>query len=172
MKFSKAALAALIMVMLTDSGQTASVATATLVINVNFTQPSCNIQAPSLYSLGLLTPGEKGKEHAPLKITRTCEGNMLQKTALTAEIRSGTAENDHRKVRLKAGTGNSRAALSLKEEKTNSLIKMTGSASGEYFCSNTAEFSSVCTLIPVTEVSEQGALGPASALLLFEVVYS
>lgn len=55
MKFTKAALAALMMTVMTGSGQAATTATATLTINVTFTQPSCDIQVPSSYNLGLLT---------------------------------------------------------------------------------------------------------------------
>lgn len=57
MKFTKTALAALMMVV-AGSTQATTTATATLTINVTFTQPSCNITVPASYNLGLLTPGE------------------------------------------------------------------------------------------------------------------
>ncbi|EPT0561624.1 F18 fimbrial protein FedE [Escherichia coli] len=171
MRLTKAALAALMMVV-AGSGQAATTATATLTINVTFTQPSCDITVPASYNLGLLTPGET-KNHGDLTITWECQGNTPLKTALTAEILTGTAENDSKVVRLAADSGGpSKAALSLKD-KTDSLIKMTGPTGGNYFCNDSAETTGIrtCTLTPVTEVSGQGALGPASATLLFEVGY-
>ncbi|HEI3800167.1 TPA: F18 fimbrial protein FedE [Escherichia coli] len=171
MKFTKAALAALMVV--AGSAQAATTATATLTINVTFTQPSCNITVPASYNLGLLTPGET-KSHGDMTITWKCEGNTPQKTALTAAIVTGAAENDNKTVRLKTNTGgNSRAALSLREKNSSTLIKMTGSGAGDFFCSDTAEATGTrtCTLTPVTEVAGQGALGPASATLRFEVGY-
>ncbi|WP_105490358.1 F18 fimbrial protein FedE [Escherichia coli] len=173
MRLTKAALAALMMVV-AGSGQaaTTATATATLTINVTFTQPSCDIKVPASYNLGLLTPGET-KNHGDLTITWECQGNTPLKTALTAEILTGTAENDSKVVRLAADSGGpSKAALSLKD-KTDSLIKMTGPTGGNYFCNDSAETTGMrtCTLTPVTEVSGQGALGPASATLRFEVGY-
>ncbi|WP_308065291.1 F18 fimbrial protein FedE [Escherichia marmotae] len=172
MRLTKAALAALMMTVMTGSGQAATTATATLTINVTFTQPSCDIKVPASYNLGLLTPGET-KNHGDLTITWECQGNTPLKTALTAEILAGSAENDNKVVRLKASTGNSRAALSLREKGATQLIKLTGPTGGDYFCSDSAEVTGMrtCTLTPVTEVSGQGALGPASATLRFEVAY-
>ncbi|ELD0501567.1 F18 fimbrial protein FedE, partial [Escherichia coli] len=92
MKFTKAALAALMMVV-AGSGQADNSATATLTINVTFTQPSCNITVPPSYNLGTLTPGSK--THAPLNITWKCEGDTPVTTALTAAIvKGGTASRD------------------------------------------------------------------------------
>ncbi|HFT9238397.1 F18 fimbrial protein FedE [Escherichia coli] len=171
MRLTKAALAALMMVV-AGSGQAATTATATLTINVTFTQPSCDIKVPASYNLGLLTPGET-KNHGDLTITWECQGNTSLKTALTAEILTGSAENDNKVVRLKAGNGNSRAALSLRDKTAGTLIKMTGPTGGNYFCNDSTETTGIrtCTLTPVTEVSGQGALGPASATLRFEVGY-
>ena len=173
MRLTKAALAALMMVV-AGSGQaaTTATATATLTINVTFTQPSCDIKVPASYNLGLLTPGET-KNHGDLTITWECQGNTPLKTALTAAIVTGSAENDNKVVRLKASTGNSRAALSLREKGATQPIKLTGPTGGDYFCSDSAEVTGMrtCTLTPVTEVSGQGALGPASATLRFEVAY-
>ncbi|EGF7427602.1 F18 fimbrial protein FedE [Escherichia coli] len=174
MRFTKAALAALMMVV-AGSGQAASTATATLTINVTFTQPSCGIKVPASYNLGLLTPGET-KDHGDLTITWECQGNTPMETALTAEILAGSAENDNKVVRLKAGNGNSRAALSLRDKTAGTLIKMTGPSGGDYFCRNSKDVTGIrtCTLTPVTEVSSQGtsgALGPAFATLRFEVGY-
>ncbi|EPB2926246.1 hypothetical protein ACRDUJ_003965 [Escherichia coli] len=64
MKFTKAALAALMMTVMTGSGQAA---TATLTINVTFTQPGCDIQMPSSYNPDILTP--EAKTQALLNIT-------------------------------------------------------------------------------------------------------
>lgn len=89
MRFTKAALAALMMVV-AGSGQAATTATATLTINVIFTQPSCDITVPASYNLGTLTLGSK--THAPLDITWKCEGDTPVKTALTAAIVKGTAK--------------------------------------------------------------------------------
>lgn len=173
MRLTKAALAALMMVV-AGSGQAVTTATATLTINVTFTQPSCDIKVPASYNLGLLTPAPgETKNHGDLTITWECQGNTPLKTALTAEILTGSAENDNKVVRLKAGNGNSRAALSLRDKTAGTLIKMTGPAGGNYFCNDSAGTTGMrtCTLTPVTEVSGQGALGPASATLLFEVGY-
>ncbi|EGE2291617.1 fimbrial protein [Escherichia coli] len=169
MKFTRIALATLIMVVATSAR---AATTATLTINVTFTQPSCNITVPDSYNLGLLTPGET-KNHGDMNIIWECEGHIPQKTALTATIVTGTAENDNKTVRLKAGTGDSKVTLSLREKNNSTLIKMTGPGAGNYFCSDTAETTGIrtCTLTPVTEVTGQGALGPASATLRFEVGY-
>lgn len=171
MKFTKTALAALMMVV-AGSTQATTTATATLTINVTFTQPSCNITVPASYNLGLLTPGET-KNHGDMNIIWECEGNTPQKTALTAAIITGTAENDNKTVRLKAGTMDSKVTLSLKEKNNSTLIKMSGPGAEDYFCSDTAEATGIrtCTLTPVTVVTSQGALGPASATLRFEVGY-
>lgn len=171
MKFAKTALTTL-MIVVAGSAQAATTVTSTLTINVTFTQPSCNITVPASYNLGSLTPSET-KNHGDMNITWDCEGNTPQKTALTAAIVTGTAENDNKTVRLKAGTGDSRATLSLREKNSSTLIKMTGPNAGDYFCNDTAEATGMrtCTLTPVTEVTGQGALGPASATLRFEVEY-
>lgn len=171
MKFTKATLAALMMLVV-GRAQAATNNTATLTINVTFTQPSCNITVPASYNLGLLTPGER-KSHGDMIITWECEGGMPRETALTAAIVTGTAENDYETVRLKTDTGDSRAALSLIEKKSNTLVKLTGPDAGNYFCRdvNAATGIHTCTLVPVTEVTDQGALGPASATLRFEVGY-
>ncbi|HBB9789165.1 TPA: F18 fimbrial protein FedE [Escherichia coli] len=172
MRLTKAALAALMMVT-GDVQALSKTATAIVTIEVNFTRATCNITVPTLYNLGLLTPGET-KNHGDLTITWECQGNTSLKTALTAEILTGSAENDNKVVRLKAGSGNSRAALSLRDKTAGTLIKMTGPAGGNYFCNDSAETTGMrtCTLTPVTEVSGQGALGPASATLRFMVAYS
>ena len=174
MKFTKAALAALMMMMVVaGSGQAATTATATLTINVTFTQPSCDIQVPSSYNLGLLTRGEKGREHAPLNITWTCEGDTPQRTALTAAIVSGDAEGDEKVYLMTSDRQRTGATLSLKEKNTGSMIKLTGSGGGSNFCDDKKESTGMrtCTLIPVTDVSHDGALGVASARLRFEVGY-
>lgn len=174
MRFTKAALAALMMVVMTGSGQAETVnATATLTINVAFTQPSCDIQVPSSYNLGLLVQGEQNKEHAPLNITWTCEGNTPLKTALTAAIVKGTASGNEKVVLQTDSGADTGATLSLKEKKTGSLIKLTGPDGGNPFCSDEKEDTGMrtCTLIPVTDVSRDGALGMASARLKFEVAY-
>lgn len=173
MKFTKAALAALMMTVMTGSGQAATTATATLTINVTFTQPSCDIQVPSQYNLGLLTQGDAEREHAPLNITWTCEGDTPLKTALTAAIVSGEAEGDEKVYLITDGSQRTGATLSLKEKTTGSLIKLTGPDSGNLFCSDETETTGMrtCTLIPVTAVSRDGALGVASAGLKFEVAY-
>ncbi|HCP1381746.1 TPA: F18 fimbrial protein FedE [Escherichia coli] len=169
MKFIKVALTALMMVM-TGNGQ-ATTTTATLAINVTFTQPSCDIKVPSSYDLGSLNPGSK--EHGDLKITWICEGNRPVKTALTAGIVMGTADGDN-KVRLMTGGGQATgAALSLKEKKSGTLIKLTGHDVKDYFCSDRSATIGMhtCTLTPITEVDHQGPFGLASATLNFAVAY-
>ncbi|EFB1110691.1 F18 fimbrial protein FedE [Escherichia coli] len=170
MKFTKAALAALMMTVMTGSGQAATTATATLTINVTFTQPSCDIQVPSSYNLGLLTQGDSGKEHAPLNITWTCEGDTPQKTALTAAIVSGDAEGDEKVYLMTDDSRRTGATLSLKEKTGGALIKLDGQS---HFCADDTENTGMrtCALIPVTDVSRSGALGMASARLRFEVAY-
>lgn len=168
MKYTKAALALLMMVM-TDSGQ-ADTKTATLKINVTFARPSCNIQVPSSYELEALVPGETGKHHPSLNITWSCKGNTPLKTALTAAIVSGGSEGEE-KVRLitdsRQRTG---VTLSLKENTNGGLIKLTGT---ENFCSDTEGTTGMrtCTLTPVTDVSHDSVPGHASATLRFEVGY-
>lgn len=170
MRLTKAALAALMMVV-AGSGQAATTATATLTINVTFTQPSCNIQVPSSYNLGLLVQGEQNKEHVPLKITWTCEGSAPQKTALTATVVGSAGKVGDEKVYLMTGESQrTGATLSLKEKTGDSLIKLDGQSP---FCSDAKEATGMrtCTLIPMTEVSRDGALGEASVTLRFEVDY-
>lgn len=172
MKFTKAALAALMMTVMTGSGQAATTATATLTINVTFTQPSCDIQVPSSYDLGILTPGKK--EHGDLKITWTCEGEQPVKTALTAGIVAGKKDGDNdNKVRLMAGGQATGATLSLRNKSDSTLIKLTGHQATDYFCSDSSETTGMrtCTLTPITEVDRNGPFGLASATLNFAVAY-
>ncbi|EPE6524284.1 F18 fimbrial protein FedE [Escherichia coli] len=167
MKFTKVAMAALMMAMMTGSGRAD---TATLTINVNFTRPSCDISVPPLYSLGDLVPGETGKNHSPLDITWRCEGNTPLNTALTAVSDSGNLEGDG-KVYLMTDSGQrTGVTLSLREKTSNNLIKLTGN---EKFCSDTEGTTGMrtCTLTPVTDVSRGSVLGNASATLRFEVKY-
>ncbi|TGC04058.1 MULTISPECIES: F18 fimbrial protein FedE [unclassified Escherichia] len=173
MKFTKAVLAVLMITVMTGNGQAASTTTATLMINVTFTQPSCDITVPSSYNLGLLIQGEKRKEHPPLNITWTCGGDTPQKTALTATIISGDAEGDEKIYLMTDSSQRTGATLSLKEKATGSMVKLTGKNGGNPFCNDVKESTDMrtCTLIPVTDVSQSGALGMASARLKFEVAY-
>ncbi len=166
MKFTKVAMAALMMAMMTGSGRAD---TATLTINVNFTRPSCNISVPSSYSLGELVPGETGKNHPSLNITWSCEGNTPLNTALTAAIVSGDSEGD-RKVYLMTDTDSRRTGVTLSLREKDNLIKLTGD---DKFCSDTEGTTGMrtCTLTPVTDVSRGSVLGKASATLRFEVKY-
>ncbi|WFZ17186.1 F18 fimbrial protein FedE (plasmid) [Escherichia marmotae] len=172
MKFTKAALAALMMVV-AGSGQAATSATATLTINVTFTQPSCDITVPASYNLGTLTPGSK--PHAPLNITWKCEGDTPVTTALTAAIVKGKASDDEKVVLLTDSGTPTGATLSLREKKSTNLIKLTGPSAGDYFCSdeNATPGTTIrtCTLTPETNVSQNGPFGLASATLRFEVGY-
>ncbi|BEA19132.1 TPA: F18 fimbrial protein FedE [Escherichia coli] len=170
MKFTKAALAALMMTVVTSSGQATTTATATLTINVSFTPPSCDIMMPSSYNLGALSPGRK--EHSNFQITWTCEGDAPTKTALTANIITGTAEGDN-KVRLVANNQVLGATLLLKEKNSGSLIKLTGHDAQNYFCTDGSETIGMrtCTLIPVTEVSSTGPFGRGYATLNFAIAY-
>ncbi|HEC9537442.1 TPA: F18 fimbrial protein FedE [Salmonella enterica subsp. enterica serovar Poona] len=174
MRFTNIALAALMLSVTAGSVQAATTATATLTINVTFTQPTCKIEMPASYNLGFLTPGET-KSHGDLNITWKCEGNTPVKTALAATIVTGTA-NGNEKVNLVTGGGqDTGAALSLREKNTGNPIKLTGLAAKDYFCADPNEMAPdlmrTCTLTPVTEVARQGALGRASATLRFEVDY-
>lgn len=172
MKFTKAALAALMMVV-AGSGQAATSATATLTINVTFTQPSCDITVPASYNLGTLTPGSK--PHAPLNITWKCEGDTPVTTALTAAIAKGKASGDEKVVLLTDSGTPTGATLSLREKKSARLIKLTGPSAGDYFCSDEnatpGTTMRTCTLTPETNVSQNGPFGLASATLRFEVGY-
>lgn len=173
MKFTKAALAALMMVV-AGSGQAATSATATLIINVTFTQPSCEITVPPAYNLGILTPGPK--THAPLDITWKCEGDTPVTTALTAAIvRGGTASRNDQVVLLTDSGTPTGAILSLREKKSSNLINLTGPTAGDYFCSDDSATPGTtmrtCTLTPETNVSQNGPFGLASATLRFEVGY-
>ncbi|WP_244256304.1 F18 fimbrial protein FedE [Escherichia albertii] len=173
MKFTKATLAVLMIAVMTSSGQAVTTATATLTINVTFTQPSCDIAVPPSYNLGTLTPGEK--IHTPLEITWKCEGDTPIKTALTADIVKGTASGDE-KVILQTDSGtDTGATLALREKKSAALIKLTGPTMSDYFCSDENSVAGTmmrtCTLTPETNVSQNGPFGLASATLRFEVGY-
>ncbi|EEW1616131.1 TPA: F18 fimbrial protein FedE [Escherichia coli] len=173
MQFTNTALAALMMTVMTGNGQAATTATVTLTINVTFTQPSCEITVPPSYNLGPLTPGTK--THAPLKITWKCEGGTPVKTALLADIVRGGKTSDDEKVILKTDDNtDTGATLSLREKESGDLIKLTGPAAGNYFCSDAnaiAGMEHTCTLTPETNVSQNGPFGLASATLRFEVGY-
>ncbi|HAL7769374.1 TPA: F18 fimbrial protein FedE [Escherichia coli] len=174
MRFTKAVLVvAMLTAIVPEAWSVTVTASATVTINVTFTQPSCDIQVPSSYNLGFLVQGEQNKEHAPLNITWTCEGNTPLKTALTAAIVKGTASGNEKVVLQTDSGADTGATLSLKEKKTGSLIKLTGPDGGNPFCSDEKEDTGMrtCTLIPVTDVSRDGALGMASARLKFEVAY-
>jgi hypothetical protein len=58
---------------------------------------------------------------------------------------------------------------------SNKLIKLTGPAAGDYFCSDenavAGTMMRTCTLTPETNVSQNGPFGLASATLRFEVGY-
>lgn len=176
MKFTKAAITALILLlMMTGSGQASVTLDGymggdVLTINVSVNQPTCSISAPNSYELGSLTQGRK--EHDPLIITWSCDtSDPSLKTALTASIVSGIRDGDS-SVYLLTGQEKSTAKLSLK--KGNDLIKLLeqGVMPGEddYFCNDTG-IARTCSLIPVTEVSSGGTSGQVSATLSFEVVY-
>ncbi|WP_284675590.1 F18 fimbrial protein FedE [Escherichia coli] len=168
MTFTKAVLAVLMMVVTVGDVQAAT--TATLTINVTFTQPTCNIAVPTSYNLGSLTPGSK--EHGDLKITWTCDGNMPIKTALTAGIVAGSADGND-KVRLMVDGQTTDVVLSLRE-KGSDLIKLTGHNAKDYFCSDAKNVTGMrtCTLTPVTTVVYQnGRGGRVSATLDFAVAY-
>lgn len=173
MKFTKAALAALMMTVMTGSAQAATTATATLTINVTFTQPSCDITVPPSYNLGTLTPGPK--THAPLNITWKCESDTPVTTALTAAIVKGNASGDEKVVLLTNSGTPTGATLSLREKKSTNLIKLADPGAGDYFCSDDSVTPGTkmrtCTLTPETNVSQNGPFGLASATLRFEVGY-
>ncbi|EPM4791129.1 F18 fimbrial protein FedE [Escherichia coli] len=176
MKFTKAAMAVLMIAVMTGSGQTATTATtatATLTINVTFTQPSCDITVPASYNLGTLTPGVK--IHAPLEITWKCEGDTPIKTALTAGIVKGTASGDEKVILQTDGGTDTGATLALREKKSAALIKLTGPTMSDYFCTDESAVAGTmtrtCTLTPETNVSQNGPFGLASATLSFEVGY-
>ncbi len=173
MRFIKVALAATMLAVTTASVQAAIPTSSTKVtINVTFTRPSCDITVPSSFNLGILTPGTK--EHGDLNITWACEGNTPIKTALTADVVTGDKDVGNEKVYLVTSNNQATgAALSLREGK--SFIKLTGSQAEDYFCSDTSDVAGTvlrtCTLTPVTNVSQSGPFGLASATLRFEVGY-
>lgn len=172
MKFTKAVRASLLTMMMTSAAQAAQTATAIMKIDVTLTQPGCDIQVPSLYNLDILTPG--GKEHFPLNIIWTCKGNTPIKTALTAAIVKGMASGDEKVILLTDNGSESGATLSLKEKTTSRLIKLTGPAQDDYFCNDAsavADQTRTCTLIPETQVSQNGPFGLVSATLRFDVGY-
>ena len=171
MKFTKIALAALMMVLIIDHVEATSPASALLTINVTYIKKSGDIQVPSSYNLGSLTLGRK--EHGDLKVTWTCEGDIPYKTALTAQIIKGDPEGDN-KVRLIDDTQSSGAVLSLKENDTLITLKtLTDQDTGNHFCSDQKEAVGIrnCMLTPVTEVDQKGSFGLASVTLRFSVVY-
>ncbi|HBA7292703.1 TPA: F18 fimbrial protein FedE [Escherichia coli] len=176
MRLTKAALAALMLAVTAGNTQAALTATATLTINATFTQPSCDITAPPSFDLGILTPGVK--THGPLTITWTCaDGGTPLKTALTAAIVRGGKVSGDEKVTLLTDDSSASptgATLSLREQRGDTLIKLTGPSGGDYFCSDANAVAGVmrtCTLTPETTVSQNGPFGLASATLNFAVVY-
>lgn len=170
MKFSKAALAALMTMMAGGVQAALSPASVDVSIEVTFTQPSCEIRVPSSYDLGVLVHGESGREHTPLHITVDC-GGTPQKTALTAGTVGSPDKAGDEKVYLMKNGQRTGAMLSLKEKGATDLIKLTG-LDTDVFCKDTAGSASrTCTLIPVTDVSRDGVLGEASATLRFGIVY-
>lgn len=175
MRFIKVALAATMLAVTMASVQAATpTISKKVIIDVTFARPSCDITVPSSYNLGILTPGTK--EHGGLNITWRCEGNKPIKTALTADVVTGDKDAGNEKVYLVTnGNEATGAALSLREGK--SFIKLTGSQAKDYFCSDTSDVAGMvlrtCTLTPVTvtNVSQNGPFGLASATLRFEVGY-
>ncbi|MBH5326258.1 F18 fimbrial protein FedE [Salmonella enterica] len=173
MKFTDTALAVLMMVV-AGNVQGAITTSATLDIDVTFTQPSCNISVPASYNLGLLTPGDGEKSHSPLTITWVCEGaEETLATALTASIVKGTPNGGTGVTLLSDDGADTGATLSLKEG-SGSLIKLltsgTDVSSDDYFCSGTGTLRT-CALIPVTSVSARGPFGMAYATLRLEIRY-
>ncbi|MEB5957027.1 F18 fimbrial protein FedE [Escherichia coli] len=174
MRFTKSALAVAMLMLTADGALADSLASASadVRVEITFIRASCDITVPSSYNLGVLTPGSK--EHRDLKITWTCKSDTPIKTALTADVVRGGKDAGNEKVYLVTdGNQATGAALSLKEG--NSFIKLTGSQAGDYFCSDKGAVAGVtertCTLTPVTNVSQNGPFGLASATLRFEVGY-
>lgn len=167
------ALVALMFAVTAGSSQAGNTATATLIINVNFRQPTCDINVPSSYDLGVLSAGG-AVEHRGFDITWNCGTGESLKTALTASIVRGTAVGDDQ-VRLLRDDGQATgASLSLKENRQGaspSPVKLTGAT--DYFCSDESEVTGMrtCTLTPVTKVDQGGPFGLASATLKFKVGY-
>lgn len=175
MRFTKSALAVAMLMLTADGALADSLASASadVRVEVTFIRASCDITVPSSYNLGVLTPGTGPKEHRDLKITWTCKSDTPIKTALTADVVTGSKDVSDEKVYLVTnGNQTTGAALSLREG--NSFIKLTGNQ-GDYFCRDTDAVDSLrlhtCTLTPVTDVSRNGVLGHASATLRFEVGY-
>ncbi|ELM6725455.1 F18 fimbrial protein FedE [Escherichia coli] len=164
MKFTKIALAVLMTVVVISDVKAASSASAVLTINVTYVPKSCDIQVPSSFSLGVLTPGKR--EHGNMEITWDCEGDIPIKTALKAEVVTGDVEDDN-KVRLMIDNQPSGAVLSLKVKDTP--ITLTGNT----FCSDLTEGLGMrsCIITPETEVDPNGPFGLSSATLKFTVVY-
>lgn len=175
MRFNKAALMATIgfaVVGLFSSVRATEFSMVTLVIEAMLTKPTCMINVPPFYNLGMLIRGQV-KEHEPLFIDVNCPGEQSSiKTALTAKVIAGVLEGDDKVQMLVNGQGNG-TLLSLKpggNTGTSSPIKLTGMVSGAFCETDTGKYRR-CQLIPVTEVHSRDTPGHASATLLFEVIY-
>ena len=173
MKFTKAALAALMLAMTTGSAPAATTATATLTINVTPPPTSCNVTVPALYGLGVLKQGEI-QRHGNLEITWECEGDTPVKTALTADIVKGYREGES-DVFLVAGDGKkSDVKLYLWHWDSGAKIKLTGPGAKDYFCKDTSAVANMmrtCKVTPYTIVSPGAQGQTVSATLRFEVEY-
>lgn len=173
MKLNRLLLAVMMFACVTDTSLAVDTVTkqTKVTIYASFTQPSCNINVPKSYNLGLLTPGVK--THAPLDITWECVGASELNTALIATSAADSLESSGEAVQLMVNNKPNGTILWLKEKDTDRVINLTG-GSANSFCSNVwrdGETSS-CTLIPYTEVHSNDIVGQASATLNFEVVYS
>lgn len=168
-------LSALMLTIVSINSQAATSASTSLIVNVIYTPPSCNITMPSSYDLGTLLPGGE-VEHPSFDLNLDCSATDYPlKTALTATIVKGNAVSDN-KVRLVRSDGlETSAFLFLKESGGTSPIKLTGSGANMQgaFCSDATAVIGprTCKLTPVTKVESGGVFGLASATLRFQVSY-
>ncbi|HBC0990308.1 TPA: F18 fimbrial protein FedE [Escherichia coli] len=174
----KSTKALLLMVMLPVIGVKADVtASASLTINAIFKVPTCDIQVPATYWLGILERGTV-KVHEPLIIKWDCEGMEAVSSGLTASVVNSRVadEEDFTAVRMLVEGKENGSLLSFKEKETGKYIKIAkddgARESDNKFCWK-EKFTGGrrCELIPETYTHTTDKVGVASALIRFEMVY-
>lgn len=145
-------------------------ANAMVKINVTFVAPTCTINVPSTYNLGVLQLNQT-KEHSPLMVKWSCDGGYAVKTALTASVVSGVLDSTKDRVKMLGEDGHANGTtLALKHQESGQKIKLTGSES-DGFCSGVAVGSRSCELVPITETHSNDIPGRINSTLRFAITY-
>lgn len=145
--------------------------TYTTTTTVNFTVvDSCVLSAPASVNLGTLRPGAN-KDHTAFDITISCSDATLSTQIYASSVGLAAGATS---VPLKTASGSSSGDLWLTLSGSSTRLVLDGTGvtdTAKRFCSGTSGATRVCTLVPHTSISANGALGPVTATVSFNVVH-